>query len=329
MRTISAEYLLPAKWSAQTSPDKCYFFNPSIADLDGRLIMAYRVVLPDMLRRIAICELDENFVVQPLSAFPLSDYLTGAGCWHADPRFCQLGDRLFLHFNNGAVVPNDIFMVGIDQENFSPLGPCRKLTINHRRQLVEKNWMFFEHDGELFGIYSIAPHSVHRVHLDSPGDTIECESAYVSSWDVSVYARSFGTPRGSTPPIRVGDSYFSFFHSQYRKSLGRRLYNSVKVGTAIRANSYGIGCYAFDAKPPFLPTLILSEQLIECPLRPLANRPRLSNSYDSCLYPSGAVYREGLWTISMGVHDDGCALLEVSHESLLDRCWPALCHDKH
>ena len=322
LSVVSTENLLPASWAPLASRHQCYFFNPSIADLDGRIIMAYRVVLPDQLRRIAICELDDAFQVIPMSAVPLSDHLEKAGNWHADPRFCRLNGQLLLHFNNGAKIPNEIFMVELDQKSLLPITPCRKVILDHPRQSVEKNWMFFENGGMLFTVYSISPHRVHRVHLESSGD-IRCVATYEVPWDVAAYASKFGVPRGSTPPVRVGNAYYSFFHSQYSKSLGRRLLNNIKFGTAINGKSYSVGFYSFCMTDPFKPESVVQDQLFPLPLRPVVSRPRLSNSYDTCFYPSGAIFRDGEWTISMGLHDDGCGLLRLDHQTLLNACHPA------
>ena len=105
LQRFSAEALLPAAWRRLAPAEQCHVFNPSITMHGAAWLMAYRVVLPDQRRRIAVCRLDDEGQVQLGSPMPLSDLLTDGGDWHADPRFCSFGDRLLLHFNNGARVP--------------------------------------------------------------------------------------------------------------------------------------------------------------------------------------------------------------------------------
>lgn len=322
LQVWSADDLLPAPWRGLARPDACYFFNPSIASHRGERLMAYRVVLPDQRRRIAVCRLDPAGRIEPGSTLALSDLLVDAGDWHADPRFCVFGERLLLHFNNGARTPNDIFLVELDPGTLHPMAPCRTLLLDHRRNTVEKNWMFFEHAGELYTVYSIAPHRVHRVRLDAPGP-IRCESAHMTTWHDAPYTARFGSPRGSTPPVRLGDHYFSFFHSQYRKPFGRRLLTAATRGTRLRATTYGIGFYAFRAAPPFAPALFSPALLFEPPVRRRSPRPPLATNYDSCVYPSGAVHDSGRWLVSAGLHDDACGLISLTHDDLLRAAAPA------
>jgi hypothetical protein len=307
---LTADALLPEPWRAFARPEQCYVFNPAITLHGGTMLMAYRVVLPDQRRRIAVCRLDAAGQVQAGSALPLSDFLVDGSDWHADPRCCSFGDRLFLHFNNGARVPNDIYLVELDPVTLHPLGPCRSLQIDIPRTPVEKNWMFFAHDGALYTIYSIAPQRVFRVplHESSP---VRCVSAHATSWDDRAYRARFGALRGSTPPVRVGDRYYALFHSHFRKPLPRRLLTAARHHARWDAVTYGIGCYAFRAEPPFAPVAFSPGLLFPTPLRGPSPRPALSTYYDSCVYPSGMVYRDGDMLVSVGLHDDGCALLHI------------------
>jgi len=327
LQRFSAEALLPAAWRRLAPAEQCHIFNPSITMHGAAWLMAYRVVLPDQRRRIAVCRLDDQGRVHPGSPMPLSDLLMDGGDWHADPRFCSFGDRLLLHFNNGTRVPNDIFIVELDPGTLRPMGPCRTLQLDTPRTPVEKNWMFFAHDGVLYTIYSIAPHRVFRVHLDGPASgPVACESAHTTAWLDRPYRARYGELRGSTPPVRVGDQYYTFFHSQYRKPLVDRLLTAARYGTPPGAVTYGVGCYVFRAEPPFVPEQYSAGLLFEPPVREASPRPALSRYYDSCVYPSGAVYRDGAWLISVGLHDDGCGLLRLSPQDLqqalvpIERC---------
>jgi len=85
----------------------------------------------------------------------------------------------------------------------------------------EKNWVFFEYEGGLYFVYTIAPHVVYRYRFGGPAELVgETETRH--NWAVTL--------RGGTPPIRVGDRYVSIFHDNTRTRMG---------------------WYEFEAKPPF------------------------------------------------------------------------------
>ena len=121
---FSNEELLPQSWRACCRPGESFMFNPSIARFADSILMAYRVVLPDRRRRIALCRLDASLRVIKDSLIPLSDHLTDSGDWHADPRFCIYGKRLLLHFNDGmgdlVYGPNRIYMAELDPDDLTP-----------------------------------------------------------------------------------------------------------------------------------------------------------------------------------------------------------------
>lgn len=316
IQVFTTESLLPEAWTREAPADRCLVFNPSIAVHGGRRILAYRVVLPDLRRRMAICRLDDGCGVIPGSVVPVSDLLVDGGDWHADPRLCSLGERLLLHYNNGAPVPNDIFMVELDPATLEPSGPCRTLAVDHARAPVEKNWMFFEHEGGLFAIYSIAPHRVLRVHLGGAGP-VQCTTAHCTPWDCRAVAARYGSPRGSAPPVRVGDLYYSFFHTRYQKPWARRVLGAAFRGQPLGAFTYGTGVYAFRAEPPFVPERCSPGLLFEPPLRRPSPRPALSPWNDSVLYASGAILDGDDWVVSFGVHTDGCGLMRLGWAEVL------------
>lgn len=322
LQRFPAADLLPPAWRARVAPESCHVFNPAITAHTDGWVMAYRVVLPDQRRRIAICRLDGTGHVRPGSAQPLSDQLVDGGDWHADPRFCREGDRLLLHFNSGAREPSNIFLVELHATTLCPIGPCRPLQLLGPRRPVEKNWMLFFHDEILWAVYTIAPHRVLRLSLDGSGP-IRCTSVYETSWNDRRYRERYGEPRGGTPPVRVGNRYYTFFHSHYRKPPITRWLTALRHGTSPRAVTYGVGCYAFAAEPPFAPVAYSPGLLFRTPIRGGSPRPPLSRYYDGCLYPSGAVHRDRAWYISVGLHDDGCALLHLSHDELEHTLIPA------
>ena len=327
--------LLPNPWQSGPWGDDFAVYNPAIVQHRGRLLMAYRVDFGrgrGMQRKIGLCELDATFTPVPDSVRPLSDRIESCNPYHYDPRFLLYQDRLFIHYNNNTQSrPNQIFLIELDSDTLAPRTPARPLRLAGPRQAVEKNWMLFEHAGDLLAVYQIAPHTILRLDLAGTG-AVECHPFYTTDWDVSAYADRFGAPRGGTPPVRQGQIYLSFFHSRYPISPLRGLLRIwpdsaenrlPRYVAAIERRQrrpldqmrYVAGVYAFDAAPPFRP-----RRMAESPiLRPEAEAPytrrrrRRNPSADGIVYPCGALpWADGRWLVSYGVHDERCCLRFVN-----------------
>lgn len=320
-RTLLFPGLVPAEWQHLDRGRWPCAFNPGMIRHRGHLLMAYRVVLADGRRRLAICRLSEEFEPVPGTVLPLSDLVEGAEDWMADPRFLALGENLYLHFNNGSRRPNQIHLVALDARTLFPIGPARALGLSGQRQVVEKNWGLFEGaGGEALGVYRIAPHVVIRLNLDGSAE-IPCERIHEIPWMPSRYRH--GAPRGGTPPVKVGEVYFSFFHSvQLRPWLPRALARAIH-GRWERKFSYAVGFYGFSAHPPFQPVCYSPGPVLEAPARRRGDADgRLNPFVDRVAYPCGAILERGRWTLSYGLHDAHCMLATFDHQSLLAAAVP-------
>lgn len=329
-REFSAVQLLPTAWLHSQPASQFSVYNPAITRFRGRLLMAYRVDSgrrETMQRRIGLCALDEELVLIPGSVIPFSDTISGGDPCHYDPRFLVYGDRLFVHYNNNFQTrPNQISLVELNPDTLEAKTSARPLHLDGPRQEIEKNWMLFEHEGELLAVYQIAPHTILRVNLEGNGPIV-CQTVHQTGWDVSAYANRFGLPLGGAPPVRQGNLYVSFFHSRqpisrlhwllrywpvpsnarlprYVAAIERRLRRPFA-----RVRYYG-GIYAFAAAPPFRPRWLAAEPV----LRPEAESPyqhrRRANPFaDGIVYPCGAVlWADDSWLVSYGVNDERCWL---------------------
>ena len=154
----------------------------------------------------------------------------------------------------------------------------------------EKNWLWFFHLGAPYLIYTAFPQVV--VHFDEKFNAIQ---QYVSKPKISW---PFGDPRGGTPPVLIGDEYWTFFHSScdWRQMCSRR---------------YHMGCYAFAAKPPFQWT-----RYTQMPILSGSQYDRFAHPKPLVVFPNGALLKNGTWQISLGVNDLDCALMELPHSDL-------------
>lgn len=147
----------------------------------------------------------------------------------------------------------------------------------------EKNWLWFQHEGQWSFLYSMKPHMLH-----------DCGYTHI---EVPIFPWKHGDPRGGTPPVLIGDLYWSFFHSSIPHEKYRR--------------RYFMGAYAFSAKPPFRPMRITPKPI-------LAGSEADFNDLNSPLviFPNGALLENGVWTVVFGVNDEGSGWIKIPHEEL-------------
>jgi predicted GH43/DUF377 family glycosyl hydrolase len=160
----------------------------------------------------------------------------------------------------------------------------------------EKNWSFFEHDGSLHFIYGINPHTV--VRLDGSKPVREFKTDAVAAFEGGHHA--YEELRGGTPPVRVGDLYFSFFHSRFR----------FEKRNVFPHHIYVAGCYAFDAQPPFQ-------------IRKVSRVPIMFGDFEevwgsAVVFPNGAVIDRDRWIVSYGHNDRSTRLMFIDHHRLLE-----------
>jgi predicted GH43/DUF377 family glycosyl hydrolase len=292
----------------------CHLFNPAITRFQGQLLLIYRVVTPDGCRRLAMCRLTDDRQVVPGSVTPFSDFLQAGGDWHADGRFCPFGDRLFVHYNDGGLRGrqgvNQIYLVEVDPARLLPQGLPRPLLLTGPRQPVEKNWLLFEHDGEMWAIYTIAPHVVLHVTLGQDGPVL-CRPVYQHDWDAQSYTRRYGQLRGGAPPVRVGDQYVVFFHSSFvARPWRHRLYRLLRQPPTNTIYYVG-GVYGFAAQPPFAPLWLHPLPLLMPPRLP-RRRQQLNPAVAYSAYPCGAIWEDQQWLVTLGGRDEYCCLTQVA-----------------
>ncbi len=317
MQIIDSVSLVPHEWRALAACGPIYVFNPSITEFRQRKLIAYRVVLSDRRRRIAIAALNQNNQVIPESIVALSNHLPNTRHWHADPRFCCMGDRLYLHFNNGGTAHNDIYLVELDPNSLRPCGPTRPLHLEGPRQVIEKNWMLFSPNPDtLLAVYGILPHVILRLDLSTP-ERVHCVRQHCTEWALPSVTPGFQQPRGGTPPVRVGDTWFSFFHVLKPASILRRLNHRLQYRGGRPLHSYQMGFYGFSAFPPFQPTCFTPAPICVVPRRLRTGLPALNRDTERVLYPAGALFKDGRWSVSAGLNDEHATLLTFDHDTLM------------
>lgn len=335
---FTSQALVPAPWLHREPREKFFALNPAITRFRERTLMAYRVdsgYRRSTRRRIAVCELDGDLRPLPGSVVPFSDTIRRGGDLHYDPRFLVFAGRLFIHYNNNYQTrPNQIHMVEVDPASLQPLAPARPLQVSGPRREIEKNWMLFEHEGELFAVYQVSPHTILHAEFEEDGP-IAFKRRHETDWDVTAYAGTYGVPCGGSPPIRHGEAYYSFFHSRIQVGAGRRLLKYWPGDWMSRRSRYPqallrrlywlldrrryyAGVYAFAAKPPFQPLWIAQEPVLRPELECKPERRSGNPCAERVVYPAGAIaYAERSWLVSYGLHDECCRLRRLEIQSPL------------
>ena len=173
--------------------------------------------------------------------------------------------------------------------------------INDRRELewveaipspenafVEKNWVFFSFEGKIFCVYYPSPHVVYEVKLDNRKPSLG------QKWEAENWSDAglMENARGGAPPVRVGDEFWHFYHTQHRHGKGV---------------AYQVGLYTFEAKPPWN-----LKRIIKGPLLSMVPSKRDLD----CIFPVGADLKSGKWTLSCGIQDHETVAISLDFPAL-------------
>lgn len=269
-----------------------YFFNPTLFEDGGGFTVVCRYVAGGRRDVIALTA-SRDFRVPSQVAECVSHRLRRSNPhvrWYADPRWFPWDGRQFLSFNNGhSSRPNDIFVVEIDRAGV-PVGGLFTAEKEDGRTPIEKNWGFFEHEAELFCVYSVQPLVILKCEVRET--RLFCRMAYEHHWHSSPYERVFGVAHGGPAPIRIGDRFYYMIQGR-------------KPGDSYREYFSGLLC--FEARPPFRPLEFSSEPVLRLTPEEETLQPtrRLNPKVRTCLYPSGLVWEapQGTVVLSYGIND--------------------------
>jgi FkbM family methyltransferase len=262
-RRIDPSQLLPAE----------HQFNCSVIRHNGKLLMAYRLHWSNA--RIVLAELDEQLNVA-------KNYLLKVRLGEAqeDPRLFVFRDELHVSYSalyrQGDKAWTDVCYARLDQDANGDWRVADEFTPHYpARTTWEKNWGFFEHDGELLAVYSISPHRVLRIEGNRAELIAEVQMRFPAKP---------GMLHGGAPPVFHRGEYYCFYH----RRLG-----------ASSEKFYTLDLYTFEAKPPFRPSRqIVAPLLVPDP----SDRP--GPDVPQAVFPGGAfIDQRHRWTVSYGYYD--------------------------
>lgn len=277
-------------------------FNPSLIRWGGRLILATRDSWGHS--KVALWELHNGLAdwTGGWDAVPISSLASPhpEAPRLEDPRlFVDPQGRLCCAFNLPDGYPPTRVRVG--WARFSP----DLRAIEHTEvypsppgNAYEKNWEPFVDAGELRWTYAGKPE--HAV-LDAAG---------VPRWATpNPLPWTGGVVRGGCPPVRtypwevdprkdgLPAEYYAFFHGCLKRSFG---------------NVYTVGCYTFEARPPYRITRMTPTPLVWPDLP--AEGEDVVKRY--VVFPGGAVPHAGAWHLAVGVDDTFCRIVRLPFDQV-------------
>jgi len=287
------------------SPDYVYF-NPAITQApDGRILLFTRRCKDkrkndtDYFKEkndLVVAELDESMKVKTIT--PLMFRKHDVAEQFEDPRVVRFGEAWGVSccaFVQGRSFAHQAMMLLNERmecvNRFDPIygKNMAQAMVNDGH---EKNWLWFSHDRRPHLIYSASPHRV--VEMDGMLQPVKEHVSEVFSrhWE-------YGEVRGGTNPIRVGDVYWTFFHS------------SVKWN--VHSRRYFMGAYAFEAKAPFQIV-----RFTNVPLLTGTSAEHWHPGLPEVVFPCGAYFdgNSKKFVVSYGVNDIKCGYLKIPLEDL-------------
>ncbi len=263
-------------------------YNCSLIEYRGRLLLASRQ--GDVGASLHLSELGPDFQPQSTRQLAAPPFFGFVGL--EDPRLFLFRGLLHCAFTGleaGPVLRTHQAVCRLDAEGIEEVW----LPEYGARAFWEKNWQFFEHEGELYSVYAVRPHLVLRHH----GGRVEeaARTAAPLPW-------SNGDLRGGAPPVRVGEEFYHFFHT--RQESGGRM-------------EYAAAVYTFAARPPFE-----VRRAAAAPILVPDEYDRPAHRTSSVVFPCGAILRSGKWIISYGYHDQECRLAVFDAGEIEDRLRP-------
>lgn len=252
-------------------------FNPGLIEWRGELLLASR---KGWRGEIWLSRVGDD--LQPTETWKLPITHPNASAGVEDPRLFACRGRLHVAcsgYERGHVTRTSVLLARIHES----LRAVERVWMPRfsGRSPWEKNWQFFEHDGELLCVYLISPHVI----LRADGD--------VMRWHAETH-HALKLPhgpnlRGGAPPVRRSGEFFHWFHTQR------------VAGDVVE---YGLGLYTFDAVHPFAVRRAAKRVLL------WADSP-IPGTRKSVVFPCGAILRGDDWLVSYGHNDAECRIITI------------------
>lgn len=271
-------------YEARTRPtirfdDNPLRFNPTIIESGNGYLVAARSAWKHS--ELYTARLDQDF--QPTGEWRKLNIPLSRSVWGIeDPRWFRLNGELFVNYVRFMGRSTHIAYAKINEETLEVERTFWPQLYGANR--MEKNWAAFEHEGQLYFVYTISPHHIIKSPLVGEGEdpvaTSEHTTPFTGQW-------RGGTMRGGATPVLHNGEFYHFFHGHTRQENNRRLYNC--------------GLYTFSPKPQF--------QILRYMREPFDVADPATTPEEvpvDVIFPGSATLVDGMWAIAYGVHDLHC-----------------------
>jgi predicted GH43/DUF377 family glycosyl hydrolase len=279
------------------------YFNASIIDHGSQRLLVSRR-LNDMTRRndLSIWALDRNLV--PVHERPILFWGDSPKLNREDPRVISTNGALLVsyaifhlpwtrfHVHQSLATVNERFQAN----NVIDIAYAKNAANHLGNTGPEKNWCWFWSNDGLRCVYEPEPHIVLEIN----------QNTVAKEWITPGVKWRYGKARGGTPPVLHDGIYWCFFHSV------------LEISQRAPRRRYYMGAYSFSAKPPF--------RVLRWTRKPLlagSESDPFGPDAPCCVFPCGAIQKDGEWLVSLGVNDCRNAWIKIPHDDLARRMIPA------
>lgn len=294
-------------------------FNPSLVPFKEGFLLSFRF-MPDRnnepwISEIGLVQLNSSF--HPLSSpqvVPVRTLQNQIPPQAEDARLFSYEGRLFLLYNDNTeeIAPyydrrRDMYLAELVEEKEGEFLLLEPVKLNYQAKYLaqnwQKNWVPFEHEGQLFFSYTIFPHEVLYLN-QANGHCYHC----CDTW--SELHWKWGTLRGGTPALQINsEEYLAFFHSGTYGS-------SPYTWPEMEHWHYFAGAYTFSAISPFplmkiTPFPLIGENFYSNP-----------NSEKMVIFPGGFTITDDNIYLAYGKDDTEIWIAVLNKQILLETLQP-------
>lgn len=308
----------PWKWGSNTPfikqikkievPGYKYLYNPSLIRIKDKFLFLFRFDIQEdkgylypFVSNIGYVFLDDdlNCISQP-KVLPTEHCYPGTILdYPADARIIEYRNTLyvfFFHYHKEQFPSGSVFCGKLDwtDENTLSIKSCIRLYRTPKQFFVEKNWSPVVYNDKLYVEYTMEPHEVLEVNLE----TGECASKFITHYQSP---KNLGIIRGGTPSLSWKGQYLGVFHSFF--------YQKSPLSNFKWSKHYYMGVHLFEGKPPFaiqkISNLFFSLDLYQKSERVFnpETYEQTERDYNVCLFPCGLEFFNDDIYISYGKDD--------------------------
>lgn len=271
-------------------------YNCAIIDHGDKLLLAYRYHEGDKIpTKLALAHITDDGKVKSNDALHLGER------GYDDPRFFKSGnDDIWMSWveTDWPVSPVCTVRYGMLKELHVAEAIRPSYGLNDGKHM-EKNWVFFSHQGRLFFLYGSWPKQI-VVEWSGAGTLVAEHFSTGVRWP-------YGDVHGDTTPIPYEGKLLRFFHS--------RLDNQPHP----TPHRYYIGACLMNPEPPFETVAVSRKPIIvgteNDGLTP-EQRKAVTGYFPGVVFPLGAVQRKDHWLLSLGVNHCQCVLAKIYPKDL-------------